>query len=526
MPFTDKQVAALKPKTARYEKKEPGRTGLGIRVGSKGDKTWTFLYRFDGKQRRMVLGHYPRVGVAKAHAKLAQAREELRLGIDPGAIVAEARETERNAERISDLAAEYLERHARKVMRPSSSKEDERLLNREVLPDWRDRRAKDITRRDCIRLLDTIEDRGAPVLRNRTAGLLSRLFRFAIDRGIVDASPASGIRRLPEEPRSRVLDRSEIRSFWLGLDNAGMSPQVRLALKFVLLTGQRRGEVAGISRDEIDDDEQLWRLPAQRAKNGRENLIPLPPLASEIVAQADALRIPKTPQRPNRGDRTPFDPEPSPWLFRSTRRGKPVEPAALTRALNRNRKILGIADATVHDLRRTFATWHSKTGTPLEVISALLNHAPNNITGQVYIHATNPQPRRIAMERWCAWLAAEQGDAQAQFDLALMYSSGLGVIRDDSEAAKWFHTAAEQGHARSQNALGLMYAEGSGIPQDNVEAYKWFNLAAAQPTSFLLELPDGKGDASENRDALEEFMAPTEIAEAQRLSLEWLATNP
>ena len=404
MPFTDKQIAALRPKSARYEKKEPGRSGLGIRVGPKGDKSWTFVYRFDEKQRRMVFGHYPRMGVAKAHLALAKAREALRLGTDPGATLAEDRLTERNAERVADLSAEYLERHARKVMRPSSAKEDERLLNREILPYWENRRAKDITRRDCIKLLDIIEDRGAPVLRNRTAGLLSRVFRFAMDRGIIDASPATGIRRLPEQPRTRVLDREEIKSFWLGLDDASISPQVRLALKLAILTGQRRGEIAGISRDEIDDIEALWRLPAGRAKNGRENLIPMPSLAMEIIAQADAVRNLKPTKHTERRMGNQAVPASSPWLFRSSRLGKPIEPAALTRALNRNRECLKIGDATVHDLRRTFATWQAEIGTPHEVISALLNHSPSNITGQVYIHASNLQPRRIAMERWCAWL--------------------------------------------------------------------------------------------------------------------------
>ena len=95
MPFTDRQIAALKPKTSRYEKKEPGRTGLGIRVTANGLKSWTFIYRFDGKQKRMVFGAYPQMGVAKAHGALADARGKLRDGIDPGAAVAEARRAER-----------------------------------------------------------------------------------------------------------------------------------------------------------------------------------------------------------------------------------------------------------------------------------------------------------------------------------------------------------------------------------------------------------------------------------------------
>jgi integrase len=404
MPFTDKQIAALKPKAQRYEKKEPGRTGLGMRVTPRGVKTWAFLYRFDGAQKRMVFGTYPKMGVADAHAALADARQKLRNNLDPGAILAEERQEEQEAETFDELVEEYLERHAKKNMKPRTAAEDERLLRREMLPDWRGRRAKDISRRDIIKLLDRIEDRGLSVTRNRVAGVLSRLYLFAMDRGIVDASPAGGIRRLPEVAREHFLEADEICSFWHGLDAADVTPAVRTALRFLLVTGQRRSETAGAARAEIDDVEQLWRLPAVRTKSDRENLVPLPPLAIRLLNEADCHRVRPIPTRPNRKDRAPYDPTPSPWLFPSTRHGKPIEPAALTRALNRNRDKLGIGDATVHDLRRTFATWNGEIGTPPEVLSALLNHGPKSITEQVYNQASILEPRRKAMTAWCSWL--------------------------------------------------------------------------------------------------------------------------
>ena len=404
MPFTDRQITALKAKAQRYEKKEPGRTGLGIRITPRGVKTWTFVYRFHGTQKRMVFGTYPRVGVADARIALADAKDKLGRDLDPGAIVAEERQIERDAETVDDLVAEYMKRHAYPNMKPTTAAENERLLRREVLPAWSGRRAKDILRRDIIRLLDGIEDRGSPVTRNRTASVLSRLFLFAMDRGIVDASPAVGIRRLKEVARDRFLTLDEIRSFWHGLDAANMTPSVRTALRLLLITGQRRSEVAGTAWAEIDDADHLWRLPAVRTKTGRESLIPLPPLAMRLIEEADRHRVRPVPTRPNRKDRAPHNPTSSPWLFPSTRHGKPVEPAALTRALNRNRNRLGIGDATVHDLRRTFATWHGEIGTPPEVLAALLNHSPQSITEQVYNRASILEPRRRAMAAWCSWV--------------------------------------------------------------------------------------------------------------------------
>ncbi len=86
MRFTDKGIAALKPKAAHYEVWEDGRTGLGIRVSPKGRKSWNYMYRFNGKARRMTLGTYPTLTLANAHVKHAQAKEALERGNDPGAL--------------------------------------------------------------------------------------------------------------------------------------------------------------------------------------------------------------------------------------------------------------------------------------------------------------------------------------------------------------------------------------------------------------------------------------------------------
>ena len=217
-----------------------------------------------------------------------------------------------------------------------------------MLPVWGKRRASDITRRDVIELLDAIEARNAPATRNRVAALLSKMFRVGMDRGIVETSPAVGISRLKETPRDVLLTADQIRSLWNGLDDPGMDRRTALAVKFALVTGQRRGEVAGALRSEIDDAEALWHLPAHRTKNGRENYVPLPSLALQIIAEADPLRVRQKPTKVNRKDRPAYDPTPSPWLFPSRVIGKPLEPAALTRAVNRNRDSLKIGEATVH----------------------------------------------------------------------------------------------------------------------------------------------------------------------------------
>jgi len=400
MSFTNVKIAALKPKGKRYEIWEGG--GFGIRVGTSGKRTWVGLYHFAGRPRRITYGSYPEMSLAAARVADATAKEKIKRGIDPGAELVAANEVDRQAETVADLSREYLERHARKKKR--SAAQDERTLDREIIPQWGRRKAKEISARDVVLLLDRIEDRGSPVMRNRTASLLSKMFRFGVTRGIVGASPAVGIERLAETSRTRILSAAEIRLLWHGLDHANMDRRTALAIRFCLATGQRRGEVAGAARNEIIDAEAIWNLPGHRTKNGRANSIPLNALAMQIVREADLLRVKPMPTRPKRKDRSAFDPTPSPWLFPSTQGRKPLDPAALTRALNRSREVLGIGDATIHDLRRTFATVLGEVETAPEVLRALLNHTPQEITERVYNLAENLGPRRRAMQAWSDWL--------------------------------------------------------------------------------------------------------------------------
>ena len=112
MRFTDRSIAALKPKAERYEIWEDGRTGLGVRVSPKGRKSWIYMYRFNGKARRMGFGTYPVVGLGTARVKHANAKELLEKHIDPGMLQVEKKRAEQNAETVDDLISEYLERHA------------------------------------------------------------------------------------------------------------------------------------------------------------------------------------------------------------------------------------------------------------------------------------------------------------------------------------------------------------------------------------------------------------------------------
>ena len=111
---------------------------------------------------------------------------------------------------------------------------------------------------------------------------------------------------------------------------------------------------------------------------------------------------------------------------------------------------------------------------------------------------------------------AEQGNANAQFFLGVMYDKGRGVPQDDATAVGWWRKAAEQGNADAQFNLGIMYGKGQGVPKDYAQAHMWLNLSASR-------FPPGKGHdlAVKNRDIAAKEMTPAQISEAQKLAREW-----
>jgi hypothetical protein len=123
----------------------------------------------------------------------------------------------------------------------------------------------------------------------------------------------------------------------------------------------------------------------------------------------------------------------------------------------------------------------------------------------------------VEAAKWCR-RAADQGHAAAQVNLGFMCTGGHGVPQDYTEALKWFRRAADQDNATAQFNLGVMYDKGQGVPQDYVQAHKWYNLAA----SGFSAASDGRGkDAAAARDAVAAKMTPAQIAEAQKLAREW-----
>lgn len=387
MRFTDRGIAALKAKAERHEVWEDGRTGLGLRISPAGRKTWIYLYRFQGRPRRMTIGTYPGLGLASARVQHSVAREQLERGIDPGAAKVNQRQAERRAESIDELIDEYLAKHARPNKRSAAA--DERALNLDVRPAWGRRKANSITRRDVVRLLDGVVERGSPIMANRLLEIVRRMFTFAVERGVLELTPCTLVKPPAKEiPRDRVLNAEEIGVFWTELDAAKMSEAARIALRLLLATGQRRGEVVRATWAEFDLDGATWEIPASRTKSGRPHGVPLSEMALDFLASAKTLSVG------------------SAWVFPSPRGDQPMAPAAVSHALHRNISHFQIATFTPHDLRRSCASGLAELGFDRITIAKILGHADGSITGRHYDHYDRWPERTLALDAWAAHIEA------------------------------------------------------------------------------------------------------------------------
>lgn len=378
MKLTDMLLRNLKPQPQRYM--VWGNHGLGVRVSPKGKKSFVYLYRYEGKPRFLTLGDYPRMSLADAHKAHAEARKKLEQGIDPGAETMAEREEERNAPTVAALVDEYLEKWAKP--RKRSWRGDNRILEKDVLPEWGRSKARDITRRDVLRLLDGIIDRGAPIMANRTLAVVRRMFNFAVGRDIVPASPCMAVQApAAENRRDRVLTPDEIRALWQALEGAKMAEGTKLALKLQLVTAQRKGEVISAAWDEIDLAEGWWTIPAEKSKNGLPHRVPLSPMALEILMAAKTLA----------GGRA--------WVFPSPRAGKHITPQAVDHSLRRpGLEALGFTFVP-HDLRRTAASLMTGMGISRLVVGKLLNHTERGVTA-VYDRHSYDKEKRQALDSW------------------------------------------------------------------------------------------------------------------------------
>ncbi|MBA4087298.1 MAG: integrase [Novosphingobium sp.] len=376
-----KAIEAFKPKVERYEVHDLLCPGFSLRVFPTGRKVFSLKYRYGLKQRRLVLGVYPRLTLAQARDKAIEALSMVDNGIDPAA---RRRQLGMHVEAICE---DFIRQYARP--RNRSWKEAERILQREFVAVHGQRDIREIRRSDVLELMDGAIERGAAYQANRIHANLRKLFNWCVERGIVDASPVMGIRPpTREKARDRVLSDDEIRSVLKGCveEPYPYGPFVPL----LLATAQRRGEVSKIRWSDIDLDAKVWVIPADLSKNGKPHVVPLNDFAMCLLGNMQRF--------PN-----------CDWVFTTTRRG-PIN--GFSKALRNIQTRSETDNWRFHDLRRTAASGMARLSIAPHVVEKVLNHISGTISGvaAVYNRYGYDAERRDALNKWGQWLERLQAE--------------------------------------------------------------------------------------------------------------------
>lgn len=362
--LTDTKIAAIKPpKKGQQEHPDHKVTGLRLRVGAGGAKTWTLRRRVGDKVINRKLGAYPAM-------KLAAARNAANAMI-------EALERDGSTEGIDRTFHAAAEAWIEAKKRPEGIR---RQLQMHVYPHWAERKLGEIKRVDVRDLIAGIE---GEVLPNRVLATIKTIFGYSISQDWIEASPADRIEKPNKETvRDRVLSMDEIARVWssAGLLGYPVGPWVQM----LLLTGQRRSEVAGMRWADLDLNNATWTLSAGDTKAKRAHLVPLPSPAMEILKAM---------------------PEVGEYVFSTTADGPIRGFAKSKRLLDKwlESKGKGLSEPwRFHDLRRSAATHMVRLGIPELVVSRVLNHAVQGVTGKHYALHSYADEKRHALDAWAA----------------------------------------------------------------------------------------------------------------------------
>jgi integrase len=401
-------IRKLKPEEIDYTRSEGN--GFTIRILPSGVKTWLYLYTIDGKRRKMHLGHYPDITLEAARERFEIAKKKVKNDIDPLEEKEQEADARRKAPTVAELIKEYINKHAKPSKK--SWQEDERILGKDALAVWGKRKAADIKKRDVVLLLESIIDRGSPGSANNNFKIIRKMFRFAVQRDIIAHSPCDGVvMPAPLNRGDRVLSESEIKTLWQNLETCHVSDEIRRAIRLILVTAQRPGEVIGMRVNEIDG--RWWTIPPERSKNGKAHRIYLADKSLELIDDTKGKDFIFLCTKPRKklvtGGTPPVEKEPhSMWRQATTKAVKrnlafPVmvkgKPAFDKEGKPITENKLGVADFTPHDLRRTAATFMSQLGFMDEIIDAVLNHTKQGIIRTYNLNRYDKE-KQMALESW------------------------------------------------------------------------------------------------------------------------------
>ncbi|POA99824.1 integrase [Chromobacterium sinusclupearum] len=369
---------------------------------------WRFRYKIAGKARAVVIGSYADLSLAKARETAKQLAARVALGYDvagekqdrKAAALAKIEE-EKNAITMLALANEYYERMI--LGRWKHPDIVRRRIDKDIGPMLGKMKVEDVKPRHIDDMLQSIVKRGAPTIANDVLRWTRRMFDYAIKRHIIEVNPASafdiGDAGGKEEARDRALSRDELAKLFAAMKLAkGFSVENDLSIRLLLLLCVRKMELCAARKEEFDLPASVWHLPGERSKTGKPIDIPLPALAVEWLQQLFDLA--------GRSD----------WLLPARKMQHRMVPhiheGTIGTALGKVKPHMpGVADFTIHDLRRTARTHLAELGIDPVVAERCLNHKIPGVEG-IYNRHDYFNERRDALNKWAGLLnALDKGEA-------------------------------------------------------------------------------------------------------------------
>lgn len=368
---------------------------------------WRLRYRFAGKQRSLVIGTYTELSLAKARAKAKEQSARVALGYDVAGEKQERKaealrkmEDEKHALRVSELAAEYFERQIlNRWKHPDILR---RRIDKDINPAIGRLRIEEVKARDIDDMLQKIVQRGAPTVANDVLRWTRRIFDYGIRRHMLETNPTSAFEiddaGGQEKSRERWLSREELARFLQAMPmTKGFSRQNELTMKLLLVFCCRKMELCGARWEEFDFNEAVWRLPAERVKNGDAIDIPIPAVALEWLKELHQMSCNSQWVLPARKMQHRMIPH--------------IQESTLPVALSKVKGNLpDVPNFTIHDFRRTARSHLAALGIDPVVAERCLNHRIKDVEG-IYNRYQYFDERKQALELWADLLVSlERGE--------------------------------------------------------------------------------------------------------------------
>jgi len=346
--LTDRFCATAKPAGGQRQTDyfDEGHPGLALRVSASA-KGWSFFFTLAKARRRMSLGTYPATSLAVARTRVDEARAELEAGRDP-------RDLRAKPQTFRSIAEEWLSREGSRLRTVPDRRA---ALGRAIYPTLGERLIGDIRRSEIVRLLDEIEDERGPVSADKALELIRRIMNWHAARSDDFSSPiVRGMSRSKphERARKRILTDDELRTVWRAAEELGPAGRY---VRFLLLTGARRAEAAGMRWAELDGAD--WTLPAARNKTKLDLLRPLSPMALAVIGA---------------------QPAGAEFVF-STNHGSTPLAGFSELKIAFDRATGPMERWTLHDLRRTARSLMSRAGVPADYAERVLGHVIGGVRG-------------------------------------------------------------------------------------------------------------------------------------------------